>query len=71
MGEITEKAAAKMCDNLWRNPSLPSKTVQSCYHGLGHGIMARADYDLPRALKMCDKLIFLSAQQSCWQGVFM
>jgi len=71
MGEISEKAAAKMCDNLWRNPSLPPKTVESCYHGLGHGIMAHADYDLRRALKMCDKLMWLSAQASCWQGVFM
>ena len=71
MGEITEKAAAKMCDNLWRNPSFPRKTGQSCYHGLGHGIMMHADYDLPKALKMCDKLIWIPAQEACWQGVFM
>ena len=71
MGEITEKAAAKMCDNLWRDPSLPFKTGQSCYHGLGHGIMVHADYILPKALKMCDKLNWLPARRACWQGVFM
>jgi hypothetical protein len=71
MGAISESAAAKMCDGLWRNPTLPLKTVQSCYHGLGHGIMLHADYDLPKALKTCDKLILLTAQESCWQGVFM
>jgi hypothetical protein len=71
MGEITEKAAAKMCDSLWRNPFLPWKTGQSCYHGLGHGIMMHADYDLTKALKLCDKLIWLPAQEACWQGVFM
>jgi hypothetical protein len=71
MGELTEKAAAKMCDNLLRNPSLAPKTVQSCYHGLGHGILTHSDYDLPKALKICDKLIWLPAQEACWQGVFM
>jgi hypothetical protein len=71
MGELSEKASVKMCDNLWRNPSLPPKTVQSCYHGLGHGIMMYTDYDLPKALKMCDKMILLPAEEACWQGVFM
>jgi len=71
MGETTEKAAAKMCDNLWRDPSLPLKTVQSCYHGLGHGIMVHADYVLPKALKMCGRLTWFLAQEACWQGVFM
>ena len=71
MGETTEEAAAKMCDSLQRDPSLPWKTGQSCYHGLGHGIMMYADYILPKALKMCDELTSFPAQESCWQGVFM
>jgi hypothetical protein len=71
MGEITERAAAKMCDNLWRDPSLPPKTVQSCYHGLGHGVMVHADYILPKALKVCDRLTSFPAQEGCQQGVFM
>jgi hypothetical protein len=40
-----------------------------CMHGIGHGLMAAANYDLPRALEDCDPLGRFQA--SCWTGVFM
>ncbi len=40
-----------------------------CIHGVGHGLMAWANYNLPEALKSCDLLS--QRQDSCWTGVFM
>ncbi|MDO8496545.1 MAG: cupredoxin domain-containing protein [bacterium] len=40
-----------------------------CIHGIGHGLMAWASYDIFEALKSCDLLS--SRQDSCWTGVFM
>ena len=40
-----------------------------CLHGIGHGLMAWTNYDLPEALKSCDLLT--AGQDSCWTGVFM
>lgn len=46
--------------------------AHQCFHGIGHGLMAYNDYDLPEALKGCDTLpeIFTS-KESCYTGVFM
>ena len=70
-GEITDQAAAKICDDWTQDRFLSLKTKQSCYHGVGHGVMIRADYDLPKALSACDQLGSPFAQQGCWQGAFM
>jgi hypothetical protein len=40
-----------------------------CYHGIGHGLMAATDYDLPAALKGCDLLE--NGHDTCYTGVFM
>ena len=44
-----------------------------CAHATGHGFLAYEDYDLPKALKLCDELeqvdSFLALP--CHQGVFM
>ena len=40
-----------------------------CYHGIGHGLMAATDYDLPGALKGCDLLE--QGKDTCYTGVFM
>lgn len=40
-----------------------------CVHGIGHGLMAWSDYDLPGALASCDLLP--EGQASCWTGAFM
>lgn len=40
-----------------------------CFHGIGHGLMAWANYELPEALQACDGLP--RRKDSCWTGVFM
>jgi hypothetical protein len=40
-----------------------------CMHGIGHGLMAATNYDLPHALESCNLL--KEWQASCWTGVFM
>jgi hypothetical protein len=42
-----------------------------CVHGLGHGLMLHMGYDLPSALKVCDKLATAWDRSSCTGGVFM
>lgn len=70
MRGITDRAAAEICQDM-QKPSVSLKTVQSCYHGFGHGVMVSSDYDLGQALGRCDKLEAPVFQQDCWQGVFM
>ncbi len=43
----------------------------NCVHGLGHGIMAIKDNNLPEALKVCEKLGDQWERDSCYSGVFM
>lgn len=40
-----------------------------CVHGIGHGLLAWTNYELPEALTACDQLP--RRQDSCWTGVFM
>lgn len=40
-----------------------------CFHGVGHGLMAYADYELFEALSNCDLLP--QGQESCYSGVYM
>lgn len=42
-----------------------------CTHGLGHALMFFLEYDLPRALLLCDKLSARTDQLNCANGVFM
>lgn len=42
-----------------------------CLHGVGHGVMAYDDYDMPRALDSCKKLADDYSRESCYGGVFM
>lgn len=42
-----------------------------CLHGVGHGVMAYLDYDLPETIKNCGKLTGSFAQNSCYGGAFM
>lgn len=47
--------------------------AHQCFHGIGHGLMAFYDYDMPRALKSCDDLQDRPQinKDSCYLGVFM
>ena len=42
-----------------------------CYHGVGHGVLAYEDYDLPKALLLCKDMPDTSAKSSCFGGAFM
>lgn len=42
-----------------------------CLHGLGHGILAYVNYDLPEALALCKKLKDDFSVRSCYGGMFM
>lgn len=42
----------------------------SCLHGIGHGVMVDASYNLDTALQNCSRLLQTS-QIYCWDGVFM
>ncbi len=43
----------------------------NCVHGLGHGLMAVAGYDLHQGLKLCDNTKTPWEQESCYGGIFM
>lgn len=66
-----EHSTADLAKNLkiLCNDELNSFFSHQCIHGIGHGLMAWTDYDLPNALKSCDLLE--QGQSSCWTGVFM
>jgi len=42
-----------------------------CVHGLGHGLVANFDADLPKALRFCDGLPGEWDRTSCYGGAFM
>lgn len=42
-----------------------------CLHGVGHGLLAYLDYDLPGTLNKCKELEGSFAQTSCFSGAFM
>ena len=66
----TPKAAAGLiCESLASSANGTARF--SCYHGVGHGVMMAEAYDLDRSLATCDSLGDSTAQEGCWQGVFM
>lgn len=62
VGQIKKMESA--CD------SLGAASSPSCLHGIGHGLMMEAGYNLAKALVNCDPLQE-SAKPYCWDGVFM
>ena len=45
--------------------------IFECLHGIGHGLLAYFDYDLPAAIEECKKLNDDFAVNSCYGGLFM
>lgn len=43
----------------------------TCLHGLGHAAMFAADYDLLKALNLCDALATIDQEELCYTGAFM
>jgi hypothetical protein len=42
-----------------------------CTHGIGHGLMALLNHQVPPALERCDQLSLDYSRESCYGGVFM
>ncbi|MGI9301525.1 MAG: cupredoxin domain-containing protein, partial [Gammaproteobacteria bacterium] len=42
-----------------------------CIHGVGHGLMAWANYEMLDALALCDELESATNRESCYSGVFV
>lgn len=42
-----------------------------CLHGIGHGLTAYVNYDIPKALNWCHELPSDYVRRSCFGGVFM
>lgn len=70
---FAEKGTANLEENLnlLCNNESNGFFSHQCFHGVGHGLTAWADYDLPLALESCDLLTTIAAQSSCYTGVFM
>ena len=68
--EGTDNLAEKI-DTLCKENFNTRFGTYECMHGIGHGVMAYEDYDLPRAMGLCDSLDGDFAQNSCYGGVYM
>ncbi|PWU23868.1 MAG: hypothetical protein C5B48_07885 [Candidatus Rokuibacteriota bacterium] len=64
---------AKVGRRLCADPEVRSSRwlTSACTHGLGHGLMITTGYNLPLALKVCDRLGSNADNRSCNGGVFM
>jgi len=47
------------------------RAVYECMHGLGHGLLAAVELDVPKALQYCDSLSSPRFSTACHQGAFM
>lgn len=45
--------------------------IFECLHGVGHGVLAYEDYNLPKAIETCNKLRTVYDRRSCYGGLFM
>ncbi len=72
-GISTESGLIKAARRVCASPRLQSDQwlLYQCVHGLGHGLMISTGYDLPFALRVCDKLQTSWDQTSCTGGVYM
>lgn len=70
---LKEKGTVHIADDMKTLcSSFPTTFGQyECYHGVGHGVMAYEDYDLPKALATCKKLPDDFSKNSCFGGAFM
>lgn len=67
---IEPQAVAGLCGTAVPPGSPPLLKFQ-CVHGVGHGLVANFDADLPRALGFCDALDNDWGRSSCYGGAFM
>ena len=60
---------AAICGKPADYPKLQEFT--ECNHGLGHAMMFIANYDLPKALNLCDALGTVNERELCYSGSLM
>ncbi len=65
-GQNLIKEVSKLCSGFKTNFS-----NFECLHGIGHGLLAFDDYDIPSALDLCRKLSTDYERRSCYGGIFM
>jgi hypothetical protein len=72
-GISTESGLIKAARRVCASPGLQRDQwlLYQCVHGLGHGLMISTGYDLPFALRVCDRLQNGWDQTSCTGGVYM
>lgn len=68
--ESIKKNTATICESFARKEPY-SFNHFNCVHGLGHGLMAIAKYDLFNGLQLCKATKTSWEQESCYGGVFM
>ena len=70
---VPDSRIGAVARRLCSSPSIRRTTfvAYQCVHGLGHGLMIYTGYDLPLALRVCDRLATGWDQTSCTGGVFM
>jgi hypothetical protein len=69
--QMDPQAARKFVDDLAGDPSTELLLRYALYHGLGHGYMVYFDYDMRKAIGLCDQLNDDGEKISCWGGLFM
>ncbi len=70
---LNEKGTANLSKNIDAVCSLFETSFGKfeCLHGVGHGLLAYVDYDLPEAVKECKSLGVWFNTVSCYGGMFM
>ncbi len=69
---ISKSAGPRSLPTMWVicRAELNAYNSEQCGHGIGHGLMAATNYELPVALEQCNELTD-EMHDSCWSGVFM
>lgn len=70
---LREKGTANLAQNIKKvcDSFETQFGIFECLHGVGHGVLAYTDYDMPEALKKCGELKDSYSQTSCYGGLFM
>lgn len=64
-----KKVSVNLCD---KDPNLlTTHSPGNCYHGVGHGLMAAADYEISKALQGCKVFDEVHRMYYCATGAFM
>jgi len=66
-GAVTGADLEALCEPHRQNAPL----FGQCTHGIGHGLMALFNHQVPPALERCDQLRLEFSRESCYGGVFM